>query len=424
MLKWYLGVFTMEDIYELSIEKFDHDARGIGYINGIITFVNNTIPGDLVLVKLKKKKKKYFEADVLKFIKYSADRIKPVCPYFFSCGGCDLQYISYDKQLIYKENKVKEILLKFANINSDKINKILCLDFNQYNYRNKITLKVNKGIGLYAKNSYDLVCIDKCWIVSNEINNLIKTIKENVILDDIKQIIIRNSIYSNKLMVIFDGYNFDDNNFLKIGNIVDSIYVKNNLDYKLLYGSKFLEEKIGDYIFNISPDSFFQVNTYMCKELYDKIVEYGNFSLDDVVLDLYCGTGTIGIYISKYVKQVIGYEINRFAVNDAILNKQKNLVDNIDFYCGTSELFFENITIVPNVIIVDPPRSGLNEKTINGIVNVKPCKVIYVSCDPVTLARDLKILSSFYEVMEITPVDMFPNTKHVECCVVMNLKKD
>ena len=162
----------------------------------------------------------------------------------------------------------------------------------------------------------------------------------------------------------------------------------------------------------------------MCKELYDKIVEYGNFSLDDVVLDLYCGTGTIGIYISKYVKQVIGYEINRFAVNDAILNKQKNLVDNIDFYCGTSELFFENITIVPNVIIVDPPRSGLNEKTINGIVNVKPCKVIYVSCDPVTLARDLKILSSFYEVMEITPVDMFPNTKHVECCVVMNLKKD
>ena len=227
MLKWYLGVFTMEDIYELSIEKFDHDARGIGYINGIITFVNNTIPGDLVLVKLKKKKKKYFEADVLKFIKYSADRIKPVCPYFFSCGGCDLQYISYDKQLIYKENKVKEILLKFANINSDKINKILCLDFNQYNYRNKITLKVNKGIGLYAKNSYDLVCIDKCWIVSNEINNLIKTIKENVILDDIKQIIIRNSIYSNKLMVIFDGYNFDDNNFLKIGNIVDSIYVIN-----------------------------------------------------------------------------------------------------------------------------------------------------------------------------------------------------
>ena len=309
---------------------------------------------------------------------------------------------------------------KFANIDINKIKTILYDNCNFY-YRNKLTFQVKETIGLYSKNSYNLISVDKCYIASLKINEILLIIKNNIDLKNIEQIIIRNSVYNDKIMVIFVGKNINLNNLFLLKNYVDSIYVKKD-DYTLLYGDKYLEEKLGSYIFKISPDSFFQVNSSMCVRLYNKILEYGNFKGDENVLDLYCGTGTIGIYISKFVNSVIGYEINKYAIMDAELNKKKNSVDNIQFVCGSSELSFDNITSNIDIIIVDPPRSGLNQKTITGIKNVKPCKVIYVSCDPVTLARDLKILSDCYIVIEITPVDMFPNTKHVECVCLLKLK--
>lgn len=411
-----------ENLYEIMIERFDHDARGIGYIDGKITFVDNVIPGDKVIVDIVKSKKKYNIAKVVKILEYSDNRINSICPFFDRCGGCDLQHINYDYQLIFKENKVKDIITKFANIDSSKIKPILYINDNNFYYRNKVTFQVEKEIGLFSKNSYKLVNIDKCYIASNKINDILIEIKNKVNLENIEQIIIRSSFYNNNVMVIFVGKNIDLNNIKKIKDNVNSIYVKQNDIYNLVYGDTYLEEKLGNYIFEISPDSFFQVNPKMCVKLYDKIIEYGNFTGDEIVLDLYCGTGTIGIYISKFVKKVIGYEINKYAVKDAIVNAKTNLVDNIEFVCGSSELSFKNITDNIDIIIVDPPRSGLNESTIKGIISVKPCKVIYVSCDPVTLARDLKMLSGFYEVMEITPVDMFPNTKHVESVCVLKLR--
>ena len=317
--------------------------------------------------------------------------------------------------------KVREILNKFANIDESRIKNIIKSD-NKFFYRNKLTFQVKEKIGLFAKNSYDLINIDKCLIASFKINEVLIKIKKIIDLKNIEQVIIRNSFYNDKVMVIFVGKNIDINNILKLKEIIDSLYIKTDDEYKLISGEAYLEEKLGEYVFKISPDSFFQVNSKMCVKLYDKIIEYGNFKKNENVLDLYCGTGTIGIYISKFVKNVIGYEINKYAVMDAEENKKKNLVDNIRFVCGSSELVFENITNNIDVIIVDPPRSGLNQKTIDGIINVKSCKVIYVSCDPVTLARDLKKLQIFYEVVEITPVDMFPNTKHVECVCVLNLR--
>lgn len=408
--------------YEVTIEKFDHDGRGICYIDGKITFVDNAVPGDKVVVVLTKIKKNYCIARILKFLSYSLDRIKPICPYFDKCGGCDLQNIDYTYQLKFKENKIREILNKFASIDFQKIKPILFCQDNNFYYRNKITFQVNKKIGLFGKNSYDLVEVDKCYIASSNINRVLEQIKKNINLKNINQIIIRNSFYNNKVMVIFVGKNCDLHNLRIIDNVVDSIYLKEDNFYKLIYGEAYLEEKLGNYVFKISPDSFFQVNTKMCVKLYDKIIEYGAFNGNENVLDLYCGTGTIGIYISKFVNSVIGYEINEYAVKDALINKKNNLVDNVDFYCGTSELSFENITNDIDVIIVDPPRNGLNDNTIKGIINVKPCKLIYVSCDPVTLARDIKILREFYDVLEITPVDMFPNTKHVECVCALKLK--
>lgn len=409
-----------ENLYEIMIERFDHDARGIGYIDGKITFVDNVIPGDKVMVSIDKSKKKYNIAKVIKFLEYSNNRINSICPFFDRCGGCDLQHINYDYQLNFKENKVKDIIAKFANVNSSKIKSILCIDDNIFYYRNKVTFQVEKEIGLFSKNSYKLVNIDKCYIASNRINDILFEIKNKINLENIEQIIIRSSFYNNNVMVIFVGRIVDLANIKKIKDNVNSIYIKQNDVYNLVYGDTYLEEKLGNYTFKISPDSFFQVNSKMCVKLYDKIIEYGNFTGSEIVLDLYCGTGTIGIYISKFVKKVIGYEINKYAVQDAIINAKTNLVDNIGFVCGSSELSFKNITDNIDAIIVDPPRSGLNESTIKGIISVKPCKVIYVSCEPVTLARDLKMLGEFYEVMEITPVDMFPNTKHVECVVLMS----
>ncbi len=404
---------------EIEIMKFDHEGRGIGYLNGKTIFVDNTIPGDIVNINIRKNKKNYCIADVAQYIKYSSNRIKPNCPFFNKCGGCDLQNISYDKQLVFKEEKVKEILERFAKIDKVKVKPILNKCENQFYYRNKLTLQVNKKIGLYGKNSYDLVPINNCLISSKKINEILPLIQENINLENIGQIVIRNSFYNNKVMIIFKGKNININNVMNLKNFVDSIYVDENNNYKLVYGLEYLEEKIGDYIFKISPDSFFQVNTVMCKKLYDKIIEYGSFNGTQNVLDLYCGTGTIGIYISKYVKSVVGYEINKYAIMNAQDNLKINDVYNANFYCGSSELSFENITNNIDTIIVDPPRGGLNLETIQGIINVKPCKVIYVSCDPVTLARDLKILSDYYDVIEVTPVDMFPNTKHVECVAAL-----
>ena len=410
--------------YDLKIEKFDHEGRGIGYIDSKIVFVNNTIPGDRVIVQITKNKKSYCIAKVIKFLEFSIDRVEPTCPYFNFCGGCDLQNINYESQLKFKENKVKEILSKFGSIDRNKVRPILSCNDNNFYYRNKLTFHVKKQIGLFSRDSYNLVSVDKCYIASDEINNILVAIKDRIKLENMEQVVIRSSIYNKKTMVIFVGKNFKLDNIKSIHNIADSIYIKENSTYKHVYGDMFIEEKLGNYIFRISPDSFFQVNSKMCVKLYDKIIQYGNFKGDENVLDLYCGTGTIGIYISKLVNKVIGYEINKYAIIDAQINKKNNLVDNIEFVCGSSELSFDNITDSTDIIIVDPPRNGLNEETINGIISVKPCKVIYVSCDSVTLARDLKILSDFYEVVEATPVDMFPNTKHVEVCTLLELKKN
>lgn len=412
----------LNENYELYVEKFDHDGRGIGYIDDKIIFIDNTIPGDKVIIKIKKIKKKYCEAIVEKFLEYSKDRINPICSHFNKCGGCDLQNINYENQLLFKENKVKEILTRFANIPNNKIKSIIYTLDNNFYYRNKITFKVQKDIGMYSKNSYNLVPIEKCYLVNKKTNEILNIIKQNINLDNISQIVIRNSEYNKQVMVIFEGNDFDINNLSQINSEVDSLYIKMGNQYKLISGVRALEEKLGNYLFKISPDSFFQVNSRTCIKLYDKILEYGNFKGNEIVLDLYCGTGTIGIYISRFVKKVIGYEINKYAIDDAIVNIKNNLVDNASFVCGSSELSFEKVTDEIDIIIVDPPRSGLNDKTIQGIFNVKPCKVIYVSCDPITLARDLKILQEYYDVIEVTPVDMFPSTKHVECVCLLKLR--
>lgn len=395
---------------EVTIIKLNHSGEGIGYIDGKIVFIPKTIPGDIVEIKIIKEHKNYIEAIPTKYIEYSKDRAEIKCPYYKECGGCQLMGIPYSKQLEYKYNKVKNILNKYASLNLEPS----ITESNIYNYRNKITLQVNNGnVGLYTSNSHDLIQIDKCHLISNNMNNIIPLIKE-LDLSNINQIIIREA--TNQLMIKFIGKINISTLTNKLSSKVDSIY----LNEELIYGTPTITETLGKYKFLISPDSFFQVNKNQTINLYNQVKNYLGPNNNEV-LDLYCGTGTIGIYVSDYCKKITGIELNPSSVKDAIKNVRLNNLTNINILEGDVGTLLKAKNAY-DAIIVDPPRSGLDKKTKATLLKIKSPKLIYISCDPITLARDLNELKEIYDIKEISLFDMFPNTYHVESVVLLMLK--
>ena len=411
----------MLEIVAVNITGLDHYGRGIGRVNDKIIFIPNSLIGEIVNVKITNTKRNYLEGEVINFVKSSPNRVIPQCPYYFECGGCDLMHTSYENQVEYKENKVKEIMKKFANIEDNFIKPIIKSD-DIYNYRNKVTFQVKKGIGFYKKKSYDIVNIDVCLISDNRINDLITLIKDNIKLDNIDQIIVRSSRHTNDLMVIFSAKGpINEAKIIRlIGSEVTSIVKKINGKYVLMAGNDHIIDQIGDLKFIISPDSFFQINTNQATRLYNKVLEYAKLKGSEKVLDLYCGTGTIGLYLGRYCGEVLGVEVNKYAVDDALKNKELNNIKNINFKCSDVSRIVNEIKFKPEVVIIDPPRSGLDSNTIYQLMKFNSEKIVYVSCDPVTLARDLKILKEKYSIVEITPVDMFVNTYHVETVTLLN----
>lgn len=396
----------------VKIEKLDNFGRGIAYLDDKIVFVKDALVGEEVSIEITNIKKKYMEANVLRYISKSPIRIDAICPYFNKCGGCDLLHMSYDNQTIYKYNKVKDIMLKYANLAC--VENILFSDKVLY-YRNKVTFKVEGIVGLYQKKSYNIIPIDKCYLIDNRINDYLKLIK-TIDLIGVNEIVIRTSfketmiIFKCDKMVNIDTSIFDCNIIMEVDN--KEIVLK---------GKDYIIEKLGNKDYKISPSSFFQVNSSQALKLYDLVKKELDGNVNDNVLDLYCGTGTIGIYVADNVKEVMGIEINRDAIKDATQNATMNNITNASFIAGDVETSLKKVGFKPTKIIVDPPRAGLDNKVINDILEMGAEKVIYVSCDPVTLARDLKLLSSKYEVKKIIPVDMFPNTYHVECVSVLEL---
>lgn len=396
-------------MYDVLIDRIDHQGRGIGYIDGKIIFVSNALPGENVRVKITKENKKFYEGIVIEYYSKSSDRVKVDCPYYESCGGCDIMHMSYSFQHDYKINKVKDIINKFVKENI-KISDI-CFD-DQFYYRNKATFHVKNGIGYFKEKTYDLIEIDKCMISSYEINNVLDILRK-IDLSGIEKVVVRSSYFDKSIMVIFSVVSKVNEDYLidRLRNHVNSIYVKGD-KYKLIYGDEYIIDKIGDKKFVISPDSFFQVNTLMAYKLYSKVKEYAG-NLDNCnVLDLYCGTGTIGLFVGG--KSLVGVEINESAVHDANINKKLNDVSNCQFICGDSGKVLKGLNKNFDVVIVDPPRSGLSELSINEVISVGAKRVVYVSCDPVTLARDLNIFKKNYNIKEISLFDLFPNTHHVE----------
>lgn len=400
---------------EVKIERLDHQGRGIAKVDGITTFVINALVDEIVDIEIIQKKKKFNTAVVKKYIKTSPDRIDAICPYFKMCGGCDLMHMNYQNQLKFKQNKIVNIIERYTSIDSKKVKNILYS--NEYYYRNKVTFQVKEKIGFYDKKSYDIVPIEHCYIASKKINELL-SILNTCDLKGITQIMIRTN-EDTEMVVIYTKCISKE--------IMEKLKDKCSLimydgQYKQISGNNYIIDNIGDYKFVISPASFYQVNKNTVKLLYDKVLKYLKPDLNDVVLDLYSGTGTIGIYVSNSVKKVISVEINKFAVEDARKNKELNNVNNIEFICDDVANVIDSFKEKIDSIIVDPPRSGLDDKTVSYLKQISSNKIVYVSCDPITLARDLEKLSELYEINEITPVDMFPNTSHVECVCVLKLK--
>lgn len=398
----------------VNITNLDEFGRGITRVDGKVSFVINALTDEEVDAEIIEEKSKYNILKTNKIIKKSSDRQEAKCPYYLTCGGCNIMHLKYEKQLEYKYNKVKNLLKHYLK---EDINIKEIIPSQEYNYRNKVSLKVKDGrLGLYEYKSNDLVEIDNCLLCDNEINKAIN-ILNSIKLNNINEIIIRKN-YKNEILLALFGTNIDKSYYLEALNNINNIVVIDNDVKDIIKGNDYVIDKIGDKLFKVSLESFFQVNIDGVVKLYDTVKKYANLTNNEKVLDLYCGTGTIGIYLSNEAKDVYGIEINDKAVEDAKENAVLNKANNIDFLCsdvGNVKTKFKDIDLV----VIDPPRNGLSNNSLKNVLDINSKRIIYVSCDPVTLVRDLSTLTKTYIINEITLIDMFPNTAHCESVCVL-----
>lgn len=398
----------------MKIEKLDYYGRGISRSSGKVYFIENALKDEDVSITLLKEKKKYCEAKLKEISNISKDRTEAKCKYYNVCGGCQLMHIKEEKQEEFKKEKVEEILKKFLKYNKDVNDIVFSKNFN---YRNKVVLHVKDNkLGFYKNKTNELIEIDKCLLLNPVINDLISYLKNYIELKDIEKITIKVGNKTNEVMLIIDG---SIAKYQKLLEIVDVLIINE----KVMTTKDYITSYIGNKKYIIKKNSFFQVNYDISTRMYNKVKDVIVKEKSKNVLDLYCGTGTIGIYISDVVSKITGIEVVSDAIEAANINKKINNVENIEFILGKVEDkldFISNNNI--DTIIVDPPRSGLHKKVIPTLEKISPKTIIYVSCDPITMARDINLLSNNYELVEVTPYDMFPNTYHVECVAVLKLK--
>lgn len=444
--------------YIVDIIDMGFSGEGIAKINDFTIFIPGAIIGEKIRILVVKVLSSYAFGKVIEVIEKSDSRIKEDCVTYKRCGGCNLRHISYHRTLQIKQNSVQ------ALVNKTLKNKIMVKNTvgmeDPYYYRNKAQFPVgvdkeNKAhIGVFANRTHTIIPIQKCYIqkeISQEIGNFIcDFINENKISvyneknqkGLIRHIVIKVGIKTNEIMciLVINGKEIPKeeelsqkliNKFPNIKTIVKNINTKNTnvilgKENVNIYGNGYITDILGDYTFKISPLSFYQVNPVQAEKLYNIGVKAAGITKEDTVFDLYCGIGTISLFMSKYAKKVYGIEIVEQAIDDAKENCKINNITNSEFIAGDVEKvladLIENKNIIPDIIMVDPPRKGLDNTTIENIMKIKPKKLIYISCNPATLIRDLAKLEEEYNIKEITPVDMFPFTSHVECVVVLSLK--
>jgi 23S rRNA (uracil1939-C5)-methyltransferase len=459
------------DVLELKIDKYAFEGKGIARVNrdeedterNFVVFVENSFPGDTVKAKVLKVKKSYAEAKTTEVVVNSPYRGKASCKYFTVCGGCRQQDIDYDVQAKHKQDQVEEIFNRLGGFKDLQLESISSLQISNFYYSNKMefsfssrrwltTDEISSGetfdkdfaLGLHVPGTFDKVLdIDECFlqsVTSNGILNYTREFfkeKQSTIFSTktqsgyLRNLVIREGKKTGDLMVNLVTY--DDNEelmqeysrglterFPEITTIVNNVSKKRSAialgDYeKVYFGKGYITDTIGNKIFKISANSFFQTNTLQAEKLYNTVMEYAEFKENDVVYDLYSGAGTITIYMSGEAKKIYGFESSESAIKDAAENAELNKAENVDFV--VADLFKSFLPFVeganlpvPDIIVTDPPRSGMHKNIIEDILKLAPPKVIYVSCNPATQVRDIKFLEEKYELIKIRPVDMFPHT--------------
>lgn len=409
------------------------DFYGVCKYEGLVIFVKGMLPDEEGDIKIINIKKNIAYGIIDKLIVKSKYRVKEPCPIAYKCGGCDLEHANYEYQLILKKNC---LINTFRNMKLDiNINDVIGAN-NNFKYRNKMMVPVSDNkIGFYRNHSNDIVEFENCLIETDLSNNIIKDLKilleKYNLFNIVRHIVIRcNSDLTEFLVCIVSNNN--DDNFKAITkelcskyNEIKSFYI--NINNKktnvilgdksiLLNGNEYLNDNILDLNFMIPLNSFYQVNCEQMVSLYKKVVEVANFSKNENVLDLFCGIGTISLYISRFVKHVYGVELVKESIDYAAKNRDLNNIKNVDFVLGDANNIDKYIKGIDTVII-DPPRKGINKNLIDTLINSSVKKIVYVSCNPATLARDLSLLKNDFKFSELYPVDMFPNTKHIESVV-------
>lgn len=440
----------------LSIKRIGINGEGIGYYKKLAVFVKNALPGEECVVKITKVYEKYAEADLVRIKKNpSKDRIVPICKFYEKCGGCQLQHINYQASLKYKKDIVMESFKRYFNTElNPKIFKDTIGMENPYGYRNKVKHPVRYDgekivTGLYGDKSNILIYIDECLIEKKDIRETLKTICHMLTKNEViayhpkskegvlRHIVVRSSSYNGKIQVTLILFKKDKRtidiakNLIGINN-VESVYVSINSNpdsienfgdeiFKVS-GSDTITEKLGDYEFELLPNSFFQLNLKQTEVLYDNIVKCAKFSGDEKVLDAYSGVGTIGLWVSKYVNEVRGIDNNKAAIINANANLRRNNVTNASYYSGDILNLLEKFkkeNWVPDVLIVDPPRMGIDIRLLNYLQKNPVKKIIYVSCNPATLAKNCNHLNKEYHILNVQCLDMFPQTADVETITLL-----
>lgn len=444
--------------YELQITGMTHDGQGVGRIDNFTVFVDDVVVGETVEISIIKVNKSYAIGKLVSILSPSSNRLSPFCPVFYQCGGCSLQHMDYQAQLEFKTNLVKDNIKRIGKLENVKVHTTIGMN-TPLNYRNKAQypIGIDKGkpvSGFYSKRSHRIIQTDYCGI-QDQLSNQIRTIVNEFInstnqsvYDEItgkgllRHVMTRVGFKTGEVMVVIviNGKQLPQKSVLidkLISQIPDIKSIFLNINTKntniilgeeniKIFGSDTITDKIGKYIFYISPLSFFQVNPIQTDILYEKAIEYAGLTGVETVFDLYCGIGTISLFLSGKAKKVYGVEVVEAAILDARKNAEINNVSNIEFITGEAERIIPelyNKGVKADVVVVDPPRKGCDQALLDTLVNMQPERIVYVSCNPSTLARDLNFLSeNGFKVMEVQPVDMFPHTAHVECVVLLERK--
>lgn len=463
-------------IIELKIEGLVFGGKGISRVNGYVIFINNVVPGQTVTARIVKTRSTFAEATLIDVKEKSDMETTPRCKYFHYCGGCKHQNIKYNAQVEFLRAQVEDVYRRVGNIEGISVEKVLTSK-KTFRYRNKMEFafsnrrlkpepgpdeaeEPNFALGLRAPNDYyKAIDIDDCLIAPEESGIILKTVRDFCLSEGLeaydqkshegllRHLVVRKGYKTDEIMVNLIINSKDKSwidtfeklaqrlakNVASLKSFILSFYtglagVADFEEYYVLLGRDFIEEKIFDLTFRISPRSFFQTNSLMVETLYQKAIEMAELKADDVVWDLYCGTGSISLCVARHVSRVYGFELVREAIIDAKINAEANKISNVEFIeCNLDRFFRTNRSFLkevphPDVLILDPPRAGMHPRLVMDVAKISPEKIVYISCNPATQARDIKTLIEHgkYTIEKIQPVDMFPHTPHVEVVTTLN----